>query len=428
MRKLRRNKEPDYKLLKKLSILKPDVIHTPTGFPIYLLPIQDQEIVKIDFVFNAGDYYASQALTSLSTLSMLQEGSLTQNGEAIAERLDFLGSFISCSSTKDKAVVSLCSLEKHLAESVKIVTDFILNPSFPKENFTTHLLKRKERYKIDIERVEVLSQKKLAQVLFGSKHPYGRSCRIEDFSSITRNDLIQFHADNYIAENLTIVLCGNLKSNEVKNIIKYLSTLPIKTSNKQRNNKDYQIISDVEHKHFIAKDNAVQASINIGKIMVNRTHKDYVPLQVLNTVLGGYFGSRLMTSVREDKGYTYGIGSGIISYENSGYFIITTRVGKDVVQPALEAIYHEINRLRTEAIPQEELDMVKTYMLSTLVRNFDGALATSEMLRNTFDYNIDFYKYYQQFWSRIKKVQAKELQQLANDYLNENSMYEIVVG
>ena len=162
--------------------------------------------------------------------------------------------------------------------------------------------------------------------------------------------------------------------------------------------------------------------------MVNRTHKDYVPLQVLNTVLGGYFGSRLMTSVREDKGYTYGIGSGIISYENSGYFIITTRVGKDVVQPALEAIYHEINRLRTESIPQEELDMVKTYMLSTLVRNFDGALATSEMLRNTFDYNIDFYKYYQQFWSRVKKIQAKELQQLANDYFNENSMYEVVVG
>ena len=145
MRKLRRNKEPDYKLLKKLSILNPDVIHTPTGFPIYLLPIQDQEIVKIDFVFNAGDYYASQTLTSLSTLSMLQEGSLTQNGEEIAERLDFLGSFISCNSTKDKAVVSLCSLEKHLAESVKIVTDFILNPSFPEENFTTHLLKRKER-------------------------------------------------------------------------------------------------------------------------------------------------------------------------------------------------------------------------------------------------------------------------------------------
>ncbi|MBR5435110.1 MAG: insulinase family protein [Bacteroidales bacterium] len=428
MRKLRRNKEPEYKLLKKLSILKPDVIHTKAGFPMYLLPIQDQEIVKIDFVFNAGDYYASQVLASLSTLSMLQEGSQTQTAEAIAERLDFLGSYLSCSTTKDKAVVSLCSLEKHLAESVKIVTDCILHPSFPEDKFATHLSKRKERYKIDIERVEVLSQKKLAQVLFGSEHPYGRSCVLDDFSSITRDDLVQFHSDNYVAENLKIVLCGNLKSNEVKNIIHYLAELPIKTLGKQVNRKEYQIVSDTEHKHFIPKENAVQSSINIGKIMVNRTHKDYVPLQVLNTVLGGYFGSRLMSTVREEKGYTYGIGSGIISYENSGYFIITTRVGKEVVQPALDAIYHEIKRLRTETIPDDELNMVKTYMLSTIVRNFDGALATSEMLRNTFDYNIDYHTYYQQFWRRVKKVQSKELQQLANDYFNENSMYEIVVG
>ena len=421
MRKLRRNKEPEYKVLKKLSIPKPDVLYAKAGFPMYLLPIQDQEIVKIDFVFNAGDYYASQALDSLSTLSMLQEGSQTQTAEAIAERLDFLGSYLSCSTTKDKAVISLCSLEKHLAESVKIVTDFILHPSFPDDKFATHLSKRKERYKIDIERVEVLSQKKLAQVLFGSSH-------IDDFSTITRNDLVQFHSDNYVAENLKIVLCGNLKSSEVKNIIRYLSELPINTLGKGVNRNEYQIVSDSEHKHFIAKENAVQSSINIGKILVNRNHKDFVPLQVLNTVLGGYFGSRLMSNVREDKGYTYGIGSGIISYEKSGYFIITTRVGKEVVQPALDAIYHEIKRLRTEQIPQDELEMVKTYMLSTIVRNFDGALATSEMLRNTFDYNIDFYKYYQQFWSRVKKIQAKELQQLANDYFNENSMYEVVVG
>lgn len=428
MRRLRRNKEPEYKLLKKLSILKPDVIQTKSGFPIYVLPIQDQEIVKIDFVFNAGDYKAPSALTALSTLSMLQEGSPTQTAEAIAERLDFLGSYLSCSTTKDKAVVSLCSLEKHLTESVKIITDFIVNPSFPEDKFATHLSKRKERYKIDIERVEVLSQKKFAQVVFGADHPYGRSCRLEDFANLTRDDLVRFHAENYSVENCKIVICGNPKSHEVKNIISYLSTLQFNTSNNGKNNIDFQIVSDSEKKHFIEKEHAVQSSLNIGKLLVNRNHKDFIPLQVLNTVLGGYFGSRLMSNIREDKGYTYGIGSGIISYEKAGYFIITTRVGKEVVQPALDAIYHEIARLRTELIPQEELEMVKTYMLSTIVRNFDGALAISEMLRNTFDYDIDFYKYYQQFWHRVKKVQPKELQELANIYLNENSMYEVVVG
>ena len=135
-----------------------------------------------------------------------------------------------------------------------------------------------------------------------------------------------------------------------------------------------------------------------------------------------------MSNIREDKGYTYSIGSGIISYEKSGYFIITTRVGKEVVQPALDAIYQEIKRLRTEMIPQEELEMVKTYMLSTLVRNFDGAFATSEMLKNTFNYNIEYNDYYQRYWNKVSKIQPKELQELANVYFNEDSMYEVVVG
>ena len=162
--------------------------------------------------------------------------------------------------------------------------------------------------------------------------------------------------------------------------------------------------------------------------MVNRSHKDFVPLQVLNTIFGGYFGSRLMSNIREDKGFTYGIGSGIISYEHSGYFIITTRVGKEVVEPALEAIYEEMRRIRKELVSQDELEMVKTYMLSTLVRNFDGAIATSEMLKNILGYNLDFKQYYHQYWKTIQSIQPKDIQQLANDYLNEDSMYEIVVG
>ncbi|MBO4777936.1 MAG: insulinase family protein, partial [Bacteroidales bacterium] len=94
----------------------------------------------------------------------------------------------------------------------------------------------------------------------------------------------------------------------------------------------------------------------------------------------------------------------------------------------LDAISDELRRLRTEMVQQDELDMVKAYMQSTLVRNFDGAFATSEMFRNTLGYDIDFVSYYQHIWSKIRKITAKELLELSNKYLHEDSMYEIVVG
>lgn len=428
--KLHREKAPDFHTIKKLSILVPEQIVAKNGIPIYLFPIQDQEIVKIDFVFDAGNFIQSQSpLAALSTLAMLQEGSLTQSGEQIAERLDFMGSYMYTQSTKDASIISVCCLEKHLAETIKIVSDFITTPTFPDENFQTHIRKREERYKVDNERVEIVSQRKMNSVLFGESHPYGRMISLDDFANLSRTDLLDFYYKNYVAENCSIIVCGNPKSSEIKNLIGMLKHNGIpKKSKKIKETTDWSLCSNELRKYCIEKENAVQSSINIGKIVVNRSHPDFVPLQALNTILGGYFGSRLMSTVREEKGFTYGIGSGIISHEKTGYFLITTRVGKNVVAPALEAIYLELKKLRETLVPQEELEMVKTYMLSTLVRNFDGALATSDMFRNTIGYDLDFESYSQNYWKTIQHIKSEKLIDLANKYLLEDSMYEVVVG
>lgn len=428
--KLHREKAPDFHTIKKLSILVPERFVAKNGIPIYLFPIQDQEIAKIDFIFDAGNFIQSDSpLAALSTLAMLQEGSLTQSGEQIAERLDFLGSYMYVQSTKDASIISVCCLEQYLAETIKIVLDFITTPTFPEENFQTHIRKREERYKVDNERVEIVSQRKMNAALFGESHPYGQNASLSDFSTLTKSDLHSFYSKNYVAENCSIVVCGNPKSSEIKNLIEMLKHNEIqKKSKKIKEITDWTLCSNNQQKYYIEKENAIQSSINIGKIVVNRNHHDFVSLQVLNTILGGYFGSRLMSNVREDKGFTYGIGSGIISHEKAGYFLITTRVGKNVVEPALEAIYEEMKKLREILVPQDELEMVKTYMLSTLVRNFDGALAISEMFRNTIGYDLDFETYSQNYWKTIQRITSEKLLDLANKYLTEDSMYEVVVG
>lgn len=428
IQRLRRSKEPKYKTIKNISMLHAEKYVANNGIPIYLLPLQDQEIVKIDFLFDASDYQALSNLIPLSTLVMLQEGSISLNAEQIAEKLDFLGAYLFCNSTQDNVTISVCCIEKHLVEVVKVVYDFLFFPTFPEDKLATHILKRQEQYKIDIERIEVLSQKHFRQAIFGKEHPYGLTCELDDFAKITRQDLVDFYQKFYVAQSCKIIICGNPKSERIKNLISILKENTIPSSENYPKPTIYPIVGNTQLRHRIEKENAVQASLNIGKATINRTHPDFIPLRILNTVLGGYFGSRLMTNVREEKGYTYGIGSGVVSLRNSGYFIITSSVGKEVIPQALEAIYYEIKRLRTERIPESELSMVKTYIQSSLVRNFDGAFATSGMLEKALIHNIDYIDYYNKYWKTIKKTQAKDLQELANIYLNEDSMYEIVVG
>jgi predicted Zn-dependent peptidase len=428
IRRLQRGKEPKYKIIKNLSLIQAEKFVANNGIPIYLLPLQDQEVVKIDITVKAGDYQAQSNLIPLSTLAMLQEGSVSLNAEQIAEKLDFLGAYLFSNSNQDYVTISVCCIEKHLPEVVNVVSDFLFAPTFPEDKLATHILKRQEQYKIDIERVEVLSQKIFRQALFGQNHPYGAACEMDDFSKIKRQDLVDFYEKYYVAEGCKIIICGNPKSQEIKNLIAYLKENKIRTSNNYPKTPIFPIEGDTQLRHHIEKENAVQSSINIGKVTINRTHPDFIPLRILNTILGGYFGSRLMTNVREEKGYTYGIGSGVVSLRNSGYFIITSSVGKDVVPQALDAIYYEIKRLRTELVPESELSMVKTYIQSSLVRNFDGAFATSGMLEKALEYDIDYIDYYHKYWKIINKIQSKDLQELANTYLNEDSMYEIVVG
>jgi predicted Zn-dependent peptidase len=161
--------------------------------------------------------------------------------------------------------------------------------------------------------------------------------------------------------------------------------------------------------------------------MPTKTHKDFHSLTVLNTILGGYFGSRLMTNIREDKGYTYGIGSGMIPLKKAGYFFISTEVGVEVCNKAIDEIYIEINRLRNESISEKELILVKNYMIGSFLRSIDGPFALANRFKSIMEYDLD-YSYYDDYISTIKNIKASDLLNLANKYLDPNSMTEVVAG
>jgi predicted Zn-dependent peptidase len=161
--------------------------------------------------------------------------------------------------------------------------------------------------------------------------------------------------------------------------------------------------------------------------MFDRRHPDYFGVKVLTTVLGGYFGSRLMSNIREDKGYTYGIGAGIVAYENDGWFYISTEVGTDVTADALSEIYKELALLRDELIPEDELGLVKNYMLGTLLKSFDGPFERIERFKALHLYHLGN-DYYDRYTAAIREVSSDELRELARKWLAEADLLELVVG
>lgn len=425
--KLQRTKAPASKEIKRLSFEKAKKQILRNGIELYSINAGEQDIVKIDFLFAAGEWYQTTPLVSSSTLQLLQEGSALYSGDDIAEKLDFMGSYVYYNAAKHSATITVYTLQKHFEETIQIIEDVIKNPQFPEEKFRTYVAKKQQQYAIEREKVEVMAQKKFAQVIFGSQHPYGISHEPEEFANLQTSHLHTFHKQHYNSENCKIILSGKMKpeyhtiisqhfGKKVWNIRETISTLP-----------EFVIEPSEQKHHFVEKKDAVQSAIRVGKLLINKYNPDYPSLQILNTILGGYFGSRLMSNIREDKGYTYGIGSGIVSHKTAGYFVIVSQVGTNVCSKALNEVYYELKRLRTETIPHDELQTVKNYMKATIARSFDGAFALSDSFKTILEYDLG-YEYYTRFWKKIDKISASELKNLANTYLDEGSMYEIIAG
>jgi predicted Zn-dependent peptidase len=163
------------------------------------------------------------------------------------------------------------------------------------------------------------------------------------------------------------------------------------------------------------------------EVSINRTHADFPGLQVVNTIFGGYFGSRLMANIREDKGYTYGIGSALVSMKNTGYFFIASEVGADVCTSALAEIEKEITILKEQPVTEGELALVRNYMLGSMLGSLENALSHADKFKNIYFSGLD-YDYYKNYINKVRNIGPEEIQSLANKYLNFNSFEKVIVG
>lgn len=396
------------------------------GLKVYLLEGGNEEIVKIELVFFAGSFYQSAPLVAFSAANLLRTGTANRTSAEINNILDYYGTYFHADAQKDIASFSVFVLQKHLEPVLGLFQEIIREPVFNEDEMGVFLKNQKQQYLINNQRVQYIARTYFNELLFGQHHPYGYRVEADSFDAVSRTDLLQFHRDFYHPLNAFCIVSGKLPAN-IRDMLRISlggDHWPAKEKNQP---PSYLASSASEKKVMVQRPHVLQSAIRIGRRLFNRTHPDYHRLMITNSLLGGYFGSRLMQNIRQDKGYTYGIGSNLVSLLRDGYFFIGSEVGVDVCQKAIDEVYRELKKLRCIPATESELAAMKAYLSGDYLRSFDGPFAQSQRYKELLAFRLDV-SHFEGFLKELKDISAHQIMQTAEKYLHEDSMIELVVG
>ena len=421
-----RTTAPLAKPVRNLTVQQAEKHHLSNGVPVFSVNAGFQDLVRIEFLFENKNFSIDQPLLSSSANRLITEGTKRHSALQIAQMVDDYGAFLETEESSDSCSLVLYTLNKHLASTLPVVHEVLTEAIYPSSEVQVYVAKQQQRLVVENERVNSIARRKFNQLLFGNNHPYGYYIQKDDYAKVTSDALNNYSRKHYTSANCSILVAGKIHDTSLGLLEKYFGGADWTSGEKEVNDMG-SIATAEDHFHYVAKEGALQSAIRIGRKMVMRNHPDYPGLAVLNTVLGGYFGSRLMSNIREDKGYTYGIGSAMVSLKHSGYFFISTEVGADVTNAALEEIYKEVERLRHELIDEDELQMVRNYMLGSFLKGIDGPFALLDRFKSIYLSGLD-YSYYERYLKTLETINPAALRELAHTYYDRADLYELVVG
>jgi len=422
---LDRTQSPEIQQIKNLKLPHPELLHLDSGIPVYVTNMGTQDVVKIEVVFRAGRPFEDKKLVARTTAALLKEGTKNYTSAAIAEEVDFYGDTLSIPVNLDTSNVILYSLNKHLDKVLPLLGEILNSPVFPQPELTAFVDRSKQRLSVDLTRNDVVAYRKITEFIFGKDHPYGYNSSPATYDALTREDLLAHFKNKYVAENCTIFISGKVNDAMLKSINKHLGQAILRgqksTSNFRKNHHQPKQV------FLSSAEDSVQTAVRIGCHLYNRTHEEYKGMYVLNTILGGYFGSRLMNNIREDKGYTYNIFSTLDSMLFDGCFYVGTEVGNEFVEKTLTEIYHEFDVLQQDLIEDDELEMVQNYLLGNVLTSLDGPFNVSDVAKTLIIEGLSLSDF-DALVDAIKNITPQEIRALARKNLNRDKMWEVIVG
>lgn len=419
-----RKTPPPIREIENLSLPEPTKHLLKNGIPVFVTNFGAQEVVKIEIIFTAGRPHEVNRLAARATAELLKEGSEKYDSAQIAELIDFYGGSFQSPVNLDTSNFVLYALNKHLDKLLPVIADLFRQPLFPQDELDRFIENNCRRLQLDLSKNDVVAYREITEMIFGSRHPYGYNSVPDTYRSLERADLIEHFKRNYVSGNCKVFVSGKVDQEVLDAIDQHLgnaievgpATPPVV----------HQVIN-VPQKRKVERPDTVQSAVRIGRKLFNRRHPDFPAMYVLNTILGGYFGSRLMTNIREDKGYTYNIYSSLDMMNADGYFYVSTEVGNDFVTATIQEIYLELEKLRETLISPEEIEMVRSFLMGHLLTQLDGAFNIAELIRSYTVKGVSLSSF-EELVRTIKTIQPEALRDLARKYFQQKDLFELIVG
>ena len=393
--------------------------------PVYAMNAGAQDVVMVEWVFDAGNWYDKQPMVAATTNFLIKNGTTSKTAYQINDFFEFHGAYLNRSCYNETASITLHCLSKHLETLLPVVREIIETSIFPAEELAIYIQNQKQRLSVNLQKCDFIANRLIDEYLFGINHPYGTYSNAEDYDALNTDLLKAFYKQYYLNGSCKIFVAGKMPIGYESMLNKAFGTLPLHADAPVV--VEHPVVTAAQKKVEIINDeNGVQGAIRMARPFPNRHHPDFQKAHVLNTLFGGFFGSRLMSNIREDKGYTYGIHSYFQNHVHASAWMISTEAGRDVCAATITEVLKEMELLRNELVDMEELNLVRNYMIGSLLGDLDGPFQLIGRWKNYVLNGLDENYFYKSI-ETIKSVTPQELQILANTYLQPDDFYELVV-
>lgn len=410
----------------KLTVLDKIVYPEPSykninNLDFYSFHMPGSSVVQLDLVFTTGFLGQGQPLLANYSFNQILSGTEKLNSTTINESLDSLGAFTSMKVNQNHSILTIYCLEDKLKGVLKIITPVIQKVNYPENDLEVYRNELLNNYKINTTKTSYNARVATNRLLYGSETELGYCVQEEDYLSVSRGTIQEFHSQKILKGGCFVVLnSGNPELQE--EISNYFDSF---TTSLSPMNHNLEHNSSKNMKELVHVENAVQSAVKVSKITIGPNQSDFHKLTFVNTLLGGYFGSRLMSNIREDKGLTYGIHSALRINGDKGVFEISTEVKGDKHSLCLEEIDKEIKRLQVEQVTTKEMETVKNYTLGLITKNTSNPTSNNNRLINLKSKGLTYSHLYS-YIKTINQMTPKDVLEISNTYLQLDSLYRVV--
>jgi predicted Zn-dependent peptidase len=409
---LNRQVAPKSFMLKDLSLTRPEVKELSNELSVHIIQDDTNPVLKIDVLFPAGKVNDEKPGQSLICAKLMVEGTKSYPESELQELLDHYGAHLDVSVDYDYTTVTLLCLKEHIHPLLPVLKSAITEPLFDPEDFEKIKLQQLQKIRVNNQKNALIATKNLRKKLLNGT-PYSKILEEEYLNDISRED-IENYFNQYFTLKPEIVAAGDFDDDIFNFFEEHFGMLEFSSMDSDYESKLSPIIED----DLIKREGSVQASIRMGAISIPRTHPDYYDLSITNEIFGGYFGSRLMKNIREDKGYTYGIYSVLINYKHLDYHIIGADVKIDHVEDTVAEVYREMENLKNSPVPEEEIETIKNYMLGNIASSLDTVFHQSENYKAKLAEGADYLDYFEAYVNSIRNITADRIMEISKKYLS----------